>query len=457
MSASEIHSLLACVEKLGNARVLCAGDLMLDRYMYGEVTRISPEGPVPVLRVEREQAMPGGSGNAVRNLATLGATVTVLSAIGTDSAANEIVELLRQNPSCTVLVEREPGRTTPVKTRFIAHNQQLLRADAETSHPLRGDTREALKRRFEEALDSSGVVLLSDYAKGVLSGTYATELIVLAAARGVPVVVDPKGRDFRRYEGAMLVKPNLKELAEASGLPVSTDEEVEAAGRSLLEDIAMGGLLVTRGAAGMMLIPRAGDVVRFPALAREVYDVSGAGDTVAAALAAGIGAGLSIEEAAQISNVAAGIVVGKAGTAVVSRAEIIQELQQRSLIDARSKVLRMSDAAERVRRWQSAGLRVGFASGSFDLLHPGHIASLEQARAGCDRLVIGLHGDAVAERRNGPAGFVQDEVARSIVLASLQCVDLVVVLEDSTHWGLVCALQPDAVLNENHQPANSRR
>lgn len=434
------------IERLASAVVVCVGDVMLDSFVYGEVSRISPEAPIPVLRIERCQSMLGGAGNAVRNLSALGCEVRFFSATGDDAEATKISELLKALPGTRALLEREPPRRTPVKTRYMAQGQQLLRADSESADPVSAETAAHLLEAFTAALSGCSVVLLSDYSKGVLSGTRAGQFIGAALACGKPVIVDPKGRDFTRYRGAALIKPNLRELGEATGLSVSGSGAQEAAGRRLLADTGAEFILITLGPEGMMLIPASGPAVRFPALAREVYDVSGAGDTVAAVLAAAVGSGASVPEAVDIANIAAGIVVGRAGTAVVERAELIHEVRRRSAIGAAGKVFELAEAVQLARSWSQSGLRVGFTNGCFDLLHPGHLKVLEAARSQCDRLLVGLNSDRSVKRLKGPSRPVQDEMARALVLASLNCVDGVVVFDQETPVELIRALRPNLLV-----------
>ncbi len=415
---------------------------MLDAFIYGDVSRISPEAPIPVLRIERCQSMLGGAGNAVRNLSALGCAVRFFSVTGDDADAAKVRELLDSLPGSRACLEREHGRQTPVKTRYVAHGQQLLRADSETTTAVNSETAKKLLGEFAGGLPECSVVLLSDYAKGVMNGAVAQQFIAIAREAGKPVIVDPKGRDFSRYKGATLIKPNLRELGEATGLPVSGDIAQEEAARALLRDTGAEYILVTRGAQGMMLTPVNGPAIRFPALAREVYDVSGAGDTVAAVLAAAIGSGASVVDAVDIANIAAGIVVGRSGTAVVERAGIVDEIRRRSAAGTNSKILQLADAAQLARGWTQSGLSVGFTNGCFDLLHPGHLKVLETARAHCDRLIVGLNSDSSVKRLKGESRPVQDETARAQVLASLSCVDGVVIFGEDTPVEAIRALRP---------------
>ncbi len=439
------QELIGHVRKLRGVRVLCAGDVMLDHFVYGEVDRISPEGPIPVLRIEREDWMLGGAGNVARNLDNLGAEVRFLAVCGEDWAAERIRELCKALRGCKAEIAVEPGRKTAVKTRYVAQSQQLLRADAESNHDIASATLERLLTAFRDALPDSDIVILSDYAKGVLNGRHASAFLKLAAEAGKPVLVDPKGRNFERYRGAALVKPNLKELSEATGMNVRNDAEIEAAAKGLLQSSGLAALLVTRGSAGMTLVQE--DSVRhFPSFAREVYDVSGAGDTVAAVLGGAMGAGLPLEEAVTLANVSAGLVVAKVGTAVVTPEEIIQEIRYHSRPSADRKLLSVAEAADEASKWRRLGLRIGFTSGCFDLLHPGHIALLKQARESCDRLIVGLNSNRSAAAIKGPNRPVQDEVARATVLASLAFVDAVVIFDDLTPENLIRALRPDVLV-----------
>ena len=439
---SKDRHLIPLVERLDSAIVGCVGDLMLDHFIYGSVSRISPEAPIPVLRIESQQSMLGGLGNVVRNLGALGCGVKVFSVTGQDTAGRDVDSLLRAVPNCDSHLLEEPGRKTPVKVRYIASSQQLLRADNETTQPITKRSLDGILERFQSALTACSIVVLSDYSKGMLAGTFASEFIQIAKMQGKPVVVDPKGRDFKRYRNATLIKPNAKELAEASGLPVGNTAEQEIAARALIDQTEASYILVTRGSAGMLLVPREGHITEFAALAREVFEVSGAGDTVASALAAALGSGCSVEEAVGIANIAAGIVVGKVGTAVVERSEIVHEIEHQSALIASDKVLRPDEANERARMWRRMGLKIGFVYGTFDMLSPDDLVMLERTRAGCDRLVIAIRSDSSLQ----PAPQ-QDQRTRAYVLASMVFSDAVIISEDKNPDALLSALRPDVVSN----------
>ncbi len=438
-----VADLVAAVRSLRRASVLVVGDAMLDRYVYGTVRRISPEAPVPVLAVEREVAMPGGAGNVVRNLTALGAAVAFVSVVGDDQAGSDLTGLIGGQPGVEPWLLVQGGRHTTTKTRFIATGQHMLRADQEVAQPIHPRLADRMVKIAGDAVAATTVLVLSDYGKGVLDGGTAKRLIDSAHAAGRPVVVDPKGRDYSRYAGADIITPNRAELAEATGMPVDSEEAILAAMRVLKQTHGFGAVLVTRSEDGMTLLEDSG-VHHFPAEAEEVHDVSGAGDTVVSTLSAGLAAGLALPVAARLANIAAGIVVGKVGTAVAREEELLEALTPER--GALRKVMNRSAALEQVERWRRRGWRIGFTNGCFDLLHPGHVHLLEQARSWCDRLVVGLNTDASVKRLKGPARPIQSEAARAAVLASLATVDCVTLFDEDTPVELIRELRPDVLV-----------
>ncbi len=435
---SQQRHLIPFLESIDSAVVGCAGDIMLDRFVYGGVSRISPEAPIPVLHIgphhSSQQSMLGGLGNVIRNLGALGCGIRLFSITGKDAAGAEVEALVKEVPRCEAYLLSEPSRSTPVKIRYIAHSQQLLRVDQETTDIAGPEVFQALLAHFEAHVAECSIVFLSDYAKGMLKGSHAQEFIRIAKAAGKPVVVDPKGNGFERYRLATVIKPNLKELGEATGMSVADNAAQESAARKLLDVTEAQFILLTRGGAGMLLVPRDQPRLEFPALAREVYDVSGAGDTVAAVLAAALGSGAGIAEAVALANIAAGIAVGKVGTAVVDRSEIIHEIEHESAIAASSKILRLTEATERLRTWKKLGRRVGFIHGAFDPLSSQHLELLEQARSRWDRLVVGLTGK---------------DHARALLLASMAAVDVVVICNPQSPEELIEAWNGELLLVES--------
>ncbi len=433
------------IDRLKSARVLCVGDVMLDHFIYGQVEQVSPEAPIPVLSIERELKSLGGAGNVLRNLTALGVSPAFVSVIGNDDIGREIGRLLEAQDGAQVHVLVQPQRATTVKTRYVAANQQLLRADRESAVPLDPYIREDLLRLTRELVTDHAVVIVCDYGEGVLTEGVALEIIRAARDAGACVIVDPKGGDPIRYRGADLLQPSRRELAHATGMPVATATDIAAAARMLIERCDFGGVLVSLGPDGMVLVGAEGISQLQRTEGCEVYDASGAGDTAVATLGAGIGAGMSLIDAARLANVAAGIAVGKVGTAVVYASELGACLAGHGGYTA-DKVVARADALAQVERWRSQGLKIGFTNGCFDLLHPGHVALLRQAKAACGKLVVGLNSDASATRLKGPARPLQNETARAEALASLAAVDLIVVFEEDTPLELIRALRPQLLV-----------
>ena len=443
------HSALAAeVEAFSGVRVLCVGDVMLDRFAYGEVERISPEAPIPVFRHRHEATMAGGAGNVLRNLSTLGVASRIVAVIGDDAAGSELRALIEAEEGAQAELFVAKGRETTIKTRYIAGSQQLLRADRETTTDIEPAIAEKIVAAVAAALADAAeidAIVLSDYGKGVLTPEVTGRIIEAARQAGKPVVVDPKGPDMNHYRGASVVTPNRRELAEATGLAVSDDAEIIIAAEKLIAGCGIEAVLVTRAKDGMTLVTNAG-AEHLGAMKREVFDVSGAGDTVVATLAAAIGAGVALAAAAAIANAAAGVVVGKVGTAVVEKSELIDALHGRDRSGAGSKLASFEAALEHIARWRRKGLRIGFTNGCFDLLHPGHVSLFEQARGACDRLVVGLNSDASVTRFKGEGRPIQDAAARAAVLGSVASVDLVVVFADDTPVKLIEAIRPDILI-----------
>lgn len=445
------------VDRIAKARILCVGDVMLDRFVQGDVSRISPEAPVPVFRWASERKMLGGAGNVVANLRALGAKVSLACRIGRDADGESAAELVSAQGAELMAVESASVPTIQ-KTRFVAKGHHVLRMDRETVAPLSAEEEEELVAKISARLPEVDLVILSDYAKGLLSRSFCERVIAASRAVGRPVYVDPKGRDYRKYAGATLVKPNRAELEAVSGValdPSAPDfmDNVVAYARKLLSTIGIGTAVVTLSERGMVYVPGdGGETVYLPTEGREVSDVSGAGDTTMSVLAAARASGASFRDAMSLANAAAGIVVGKVGTAVVSPAELKAALARRrsGSMPFEGKVLPLAELAEKVRAWQAEGLKVGFTNGCFDCLHCGHLSSLYQAKEHCDRLVVAVNSDASVRRLKGPTRPVQDERTRTLVLAGLELVDAVVVFDDDTALPAVEALRPDVIAKEGY-------
>jgi len=435
------------LDKIEPGRIAVIGDVMVDRYITGSVNRISPEAPVPVLLHGTVRIVAGGAANVAANAAALGASVQLVGLVGEDAEARELAEVLGSYPSIDLggLVA-DPSRPTVTKTRVMSGRQQIVRIDAESSNYPLPDIEAAIIAAGKAAIAEADIVVLSDYAKGVLTDAVIAALIGAAKARGVPVIVDPKRRTFEAYRGATLVTPNRRELFEATGLPDETDEQAALAAGAAARQFG-GDVLVTRAEKGMTLWRQGGAVKHVPAEAQEVFDVSGAGDTALAALAVALASGQSPENAMVLANSAAAIAVSKLGTAVVTRAELLEAVAKSRLGPFPSGALATrEEALAVVEGWRMRGEKVVFTNGCFDLLHPGHIALLEAASAEGDRLVVGLNTDASVKRLKGPSRPLQDENARARVMGALRAVDLVVLFDEDTPRELIEALRPDVLV-----------
>lgn len=433
------------MEKARGRRILCVGDVMLDRFVYGVVSRISPEAPVPVLRQTRAVSMPGGAANVARNLASLGLLPVIIGAVGTDEAGIELNELLEHSPGISARLVPLKGRPTTLKTRLVAGGQQLLRLDAEESGAPDAASERVIIAAIMDVLPSVAAVLVSDYAKGIITDAVMDAIINAAAGQGVPVIVDPKGRDFARYGAVDILKPNAGELGLAVGLPTDTTAQVEHALAAARETLPAKAVVVTRAAQGMSYISANGARGHVTGKAREVFDVSGAGDTSLAALAAAIVAGASLDEAVNVAIIASGIAVGKSGTATVSAPEMLDSLELPQW-SQKAGTLSVDAMVGQIERWREGGLRIGFTNGVFDILHPGHVRVLEESRSRCDRLVVGLNSDASVKRLKGPERPVNSEQSRAQVLCGLSAVDGVVIFEEDTPLQLVTSLLPDVLI-----------
>ncbi len=426
------------VPDFSQAAVLVVGDLMLDRYWHGPASRISPEAPVPVVHVREVEERPGGAGNVALNLASLGVDVRLVALTGDDEAATVLAEKLgAAGVDCRF--QRCPQHPTVTKLRVLSRHQQLIRLDFE--QPFAPDDAQALVATAEAALDGVGAVILSDYGKGALGAV--DRLIQAARARGLPVLVDPKGSDFGRYRGATCITPNLAEFEQVVG-SCPDEATLVARGQRLMEALALEALLVTRGEQGMTLLRPGRPEFHLPTQAREVYDVTGAGDTVISVLAAALAAGEPWEAATALANLAAGLVVGKLGTATVSVPELRRAVHEMSdsgggVVNEEQLLLAVADA-------RAHGERIVMTNGCFDILHAGHVAYLEAARRLGDRLVVAVNDDDSVRRLKGAGRPINPLERRMAVLAGLASVDWVVPFSEDTPERLICRVRPDVLV-----------
>jgi D-beta-D-heptose 7-phosphate kinase / D-beta-D-heptose 1-phosphate adenosyltransferase len=432
------------IENFQFGRLTIVGDILLDRYISGSVNRISPEAPVPVLLHSRQFAVPGGAANVAVNAAALGCKVRLIGVVGQDSSADALREVLEPwiDVDLQGLVE-DPTRTTTTKTRILSGRQQIVRIDEERVDGLSAITTSRLIAAARAAISESDVVVCSDYAKGVLSDDVLDAVIAAGREKNIPVIVDPKRKTFAAYRGATLVTPNRQEMGLATGLPLRTNQEIEVAA-SVASAQFGGDVLLTRSEEGMTLWRRGAQVTHASAKQSEVYDVSGAGDTVLATVASVLSAGQTLETAVVIASAAAAISVSKLGTATVSRAELSRALMDE--MDDAGALVSIEQAIDIVENWRRHGAQVVFTNGCFDLVHPGHISLIRAAAREGDKLIVALNTDRSVRRLKGESRPIQDETARATVIGALRDVDLVIFFDENTPLKLIETLKPHVVV-----------
>ncbi|SHI03314.1 D-beta-D-heptose 7-phosphate kinase / D-beta-D-heptose 1-phosphate adenosyltransferase [Chryseolinea serpens] len=431
-------ALLSILKNLHRATVLVVGDVMLDNYVYGTVDRISPEAPIPILKIQRNNEMLGGAGNVVANLHALGVQCFVVGVCGKDENGIKLRRLLAGLDRVEHHMLSVDDMATVTKTRYVSGSQQVLRTDIETPSAILSERSGDIFALVSGAIDRCDVVILSDYKKGVITPALCQSIISLARDRGIPVFVDPKGRDYSTYRQATLIKPNLKELKDAFGYEDITGREVDYA-RRLLAKYDIEYCLLTVGKEGMKLISRDHEI-SFSSARREVFDVSGAGDAVIATVAAAQAAGASLEDACYLSNLAGGIAVTKPGTSPVSNFELVTELK------ARNKIFTLPELMLQVEAWRANGSCVGFTNGCFDLLHAGHIQTLDYARKNCDKLIVAINSDSSVKRLKGEDRPINSEDQRLTVMAALESIDALILFSDDTPETIIEWIQPNVLV-----------
>ena len=429
------------LDSLDGVRALVVGDLILDEYLWGNSERISPEAPVPIVDVIDKDLRLGGAGNVVSNLLDLGCMVDISGVVGDDDNGRLLLHLLDERNVSTDGLVTVPARITSRKTRVLANRQQMLRIDNESRDALSTEVEAQLIKTIQERISDYGVVFLSDYLKGVLTDRVTKAVITAGRSAGIPVVVDPKGEDYRKYSGATLITPNRKEAELATGRFLGDDASLIEGGIALRTELSLDALLITRSAEGMSLFT-AEEVVHVPTRAREVFDVSGAGDTVLALAGAALAVGLSLADAARMANVGAGIVVGKLGTSTVSAAEIAQVLMREQ---DNSKLCDRQTLFERIQA-DRHGKQVVFTNGCFDLLHVGHVKYLQKARELGDLLIVGLNSDRSVRQLKGENRPLIAEDERAHILAALDCVDYVTIFDEETPLDLIRLFKPEILV-----------
>ncbi|MHC4292071.1 MAG: D-glycero-beta-D-manno-heptose-7-phosphate kinase [Planctomycetota bacterium] len=432
------------ISRFDNCRLLVVGDLMIDEYLWGEVDRISPEAPVQVVSVKNEDYTLGGSGNVVNNLVALGAQVFVLGVTGTGRDGKLLLNKLNDLGVDTQGVIQERSRPTTKKTRIIADHQQVLRIDRETQQKVSVSTFRSLTTLAEKIIPEVDLVLISDYGKGVISRSLIADLVKIAKNNNKLTIADPKGLAFEKYSGVSLLTPNSKEASLASGVEITDEKSVATAGNILMEKSGIERLLITCGKDGMVLFEPDCEPLKISTKAREVYDVSGAGDTVLAVLGLGMAAGLQLKEAITLANTAAGLVVGKVGTATVSKRELLQALKQTSE-DIASKYKSLNEISQLCRKLRKKRKRIVMTNGCFDLLHAGHIRLFSASKQLGDALIVAIDDDDSVKRLKGPGRPVIGATERVRILSALDSVDYVVVFATNELDSVIGAIQPDVL------------
>ncbi len=428
-----------------NRRVLVVGDLLLDRYLWGAVERISPEAPVPVVRVDHKTHAAGGAANVAANLSALGCQVSLAGVVGADEDGRQLLALLHTLGIETPAVLSWPDRPTICKTRILGGRQQILRLDVEKTGELHSELKSLLQCKILAQVSGCSAVILSDYGKGVLDESVCQAVIRRARELSIPTFVDPKGRDYGKYSGCDVISPNRLELAAATSSDSGELELLLEKGQQLRSDLGVAHLVVTLSELGITLLEPSG-IHRFPALAREVFDVSGAGDTVIATMGAAVAAGMNLHDAIRLANLAAGIVIGKLGTVPISKDELLAALASGGETSQAEKICTSETLLKRAAQWRVAGQRIVFTNGCFDLLHVGHLALLEQAKREGDCLIVALNTDRSVRALKGPSRPIISEEARARIVAALPCVDAVVLFDEETPLNLIRAVRPNVLV-----------
>ncbi|MBI4711738.1 MAG: D-glycero-beta-D-manno-heptose-7-phosphate kinase [Planctomycetes bacterium] len=434
------------INKLGSPRIMVVGDIILDKYIYGTVNRISPEAPIQILNAQHEELRLGGAANVAHNLVTLGARASICGVIGGDDPGRAVKTIARNTHINTGGLFIDPARTTPVKTRLIAHNQQVLRVDNEKPSPVYTAIEQRLIKYLKANIKNYDAILVSDYNKGTLTNTLLKTLTSLGRAHRKPIIIDPKGKDYRKYYRATAITPNRQEAELATGIEITDAASRRQAARELVNNAKLDFVIITLGEKGLYLLDKKGKEFYDPARPLRVYDVTGAGDTVLATLGIAFAGGLNYTDALHLANLAAGVVVSKVGTATVTRQEIIEHYRNLNDSVSGNKLVSLKELSDALKNKRPAGNKIVFTNGCFDILHPGHIATLEFASSQGDILVVGLNSDKSVQRIKGPGRPIMNQAQRAGVLAGLAAVDYIVLFDEPTPIKLIKAIKPDVLV-----------
>tara|TARA_A100001015_G_C15041234_1_gene739779 strand:+ start:2229 stop:3665 length:1437 start_codon:yes stop_codon:yes gene_type:complete len=422
-----------------NTKALLIGDIMLDRYVIGKVNRISPEAPVPVFLSQNIKQVLGGAGNVFKNLTSIGVSTTLISVIGEDVYGSKIEKLVNKVKKKKIYLFREKNRISTVKTRYLVKGQQIIRVDEENTNKLTTYVYKMIIQTFKKELLKHNVVILSDYNKGIFSGDIIAKMIELSNKNNIPIIVDPKSKDFKLYKNAFLITPNHLETTQVTNLPCNNNEEVEDSGKQIIKKFLIKNVLITRGNQGLSYIKKTKSI-HAPTKKIEVFDVSGAGDTVLSIISVCVANNISIKNSLDLANKAAGIVVGKIGTSTVNLDELFKKADLFN-----NKINSLSELKKTILDYKKNNIKVGFTNGCFDILHLGHIEYLEKTKKLCDKLIIAVNSDASIKKLKGKNRPINNQKARLKVIASLSCCDHVIVFSEDTPIKLIKSLRPDII------------
>lgn len=424
--------------------ILVIGDLMIDHYLWGSCDRISPEAPVQVVNVKKENSVLGGAGNVINNLVSLGSSVEVISVIGDDSVANELKTLLSNIGVAFDNLVVEKGRKTSKKSRLMASNQQVLRYDSESVDEISKNSSNKILEILEKNIKNYSAIILSDYKKGVLTTTLTQDIIKLANRHKIKVLADPKGKDFSKYKGAYTLTPNKKEAMEATNIDIKDEKSLVEALKSLKQNCNLEVSLITLSEQGIAIFDD--ELFTSPTAAREVFDVTGAGDTVIASITFALSCGVDIKKALYFANLAAGVVVGKIGSATASLDEIYEYESQLNKSSSSSHIKTFDEIEKLAKKLHSQGKKIVFTNGCFDILHVGHVKYLEEAKSYGDVLILGLNADSSVRKLKGSSRPINSQDDRAYILASLESVDYVVIFEEETPYELIKLIKPHVLV-----------
>ncbi|MFA5839932.1 MAG: D-glycero-beta-D-manno-heptose-7-phosphate kinase [Candidatus Margulisiibacteriota bacterium] len=436
-----MDNLKSLIPRMQGKKVLVFGDLMLDEHIWSNVTRISPESPVPIADVQRITHVPGGCGNVAVNIAALGGYPYLIGIIGKDSSGSKLHKALKMAHVPTQYLIEDAERPTILKSRIIAGSQQVVRVDREDRTDISPELKNRIIKQLKQIIPLADAVIISDYGKGIVTEEIAQTIISLCKKKHTPVAVDPKGEDYSKYRNATIITPNQKEAALASNIPIHILRDVHKAGKKLLKQTLADYILITRGKDGMSLFPKKTKELNIPTLAREVFDITGAGDTVIATLSLACAAGAGMISAVILANMAASVVVGKIGTTPCYKIELEEALLGHEPIARKIKSL--SEIAPIVKNLHLQGNKIVFTNGCFDILHLGHVRYLHEAKKHGDILIIGLNSDASVKALKGKDRPYVSEMERAEILASLECVDFVIIFSESRPDNLIKIIKPD--------------